>query len=120
MTANERREEIMRILVCRRMESMRLLAHELGVSTRTIRNDITVLTVDYPLYTTRGKSGGVALESWYQPNKIILTQKHQSVLIQLMAKADEAEESALREILSTYGSPAVRKQLAAHSSLNGK
>ena len=40
MSANERRAEIMRIMVARRQENMQVLASELGVSDRTIRNDI--------------------------------------------------------------------------------
>ena len=51
MTATERREEIMRIMVARREESMQVLARELGVTDRTIRNDILVLTAKYPLDT---------------------------------------------------------------------
>ena len=51
MTANERRAEIMRIMTARRQESMGRLALELGVTRRTIRSDITALTVDYPLET---------------------------------------------------------------------
>lgn len=44
MSANERRAEIMRIMVARRQENMQVLAAELGVTDRTIRNDILVLT----------------------------------------------------------------------------
>ena len=38
MSANERRAEIMRIMVARRQENMQVLAAELGVTDRTIRN----------------------------------------------------------------------------------
>ena len=54
MTTNERRAEIMRILVSRRHETMGQLASELLVTDRTIRSDITALAVDYPLETVRG------------------------------------------------------------------
>ena len=59
MTANERRAEIMRIMTARRQESMGRLALELGVTRRTIRSDITALTIDYPLETQRGNGGCV-------------------------------------------------------------
>ncbi|MCU6720113.1 MULTISPECIES: HTH domain-containing protein [Porcipelethomonas] len=49
MTATERREEIMKILVARRYETMSVLAAELGVTTRTIRSDVLKLTAEYPL-----------------------------------------------------------------------
>ena len=58
MSANERRAEIMRIMVARRQENMQVLASELGVSDRTIRNDIVALTAEYPLETYRGNGGG--------------------------------------------------------------
>lgn len=56
MSANERRAEIMRIMVARRQENMQVLAAELGVTDRTIRNDILVLTAEYPLETTTKRS----------------------------------------------------------------
>ena len=46
VSANERRAEIMRIMVARRQENMQVLASELGVSDRTIRNDIVALTAE--------------------------------------------------------------------------
>ena len=45
MSANERRAEIMRIMVARRQENMQVLAAELGVTDRTIRNDITHIKI---------------------------------------------------------------------------
>ena len=49
MSANERRAEIMRIMVARRQENMQVLASELGVSDRTSINKIDVLTEDVRL-----------------------------------------------------------------------
>ena len=73
MSANERRAEIMRIMVARRQENMQVLAAELGVTDRTIRNDILVLTAEYPLETTRGNGGGVRIADWYHPHKNIFS-----------------------------------------------
>ena len=112
MTANERRTEIMRILVGRRHEKMGRLAVELGVTDRTIRSDITVLTGDYPLDTFRGNGGCVKVEDWYHPHKNILSQEQQTVLIQLMDKSDEHQNKILREMLAAFGTPAVREQFA--------
>ena len=115
MTANERRADIMRILICRRHETMGKLAREFGVSDRTIRNDILLLTVDYPLDTVRGNGGCVKLADWYSPNKIILSKSQENVLYQLIDKADGSQQKVLREILSTYGSPLIRKQIAENT-----
>lgn len=65
MTATERREEIMKILVARRYETMSVLAAELGMTTRTIRSDVLKLTAEYPLETTRGNGGGVSVPNDY-------------------------------------------------------
>lgn len=105
MSANERRAEIIRILAGRRHETMRHLADELGVTTRTIRTDITVLTVEYPLETVRGNGGGVKFADWYHPHRNILSKKEQNVLQQLMGQADSYQAKVLNEMLATYGSP---------------
>lgn len=104
MSANERRAEIMRIMVARRQENMQVLAAELGVTDRTIRNDILVLTAEYPLETTRGNGGGVRIADWYHPHKNIFSQDQISVLEQLMDKADDELKKVLDQMLREYGS----------------
>ena len=86
MSANERRAEIMRIMVARRQENMQVLAAELGVTDRTIRNDILVLTAEY------------------HPHKNIFSQDQISVLEQLMDKADDEQKKVLDQMLREYGS----------------
>lgn len=109
MSTSERRNEIMRILHSRRHETMRRLADELGVTDRTIRTDITVLTVDYPLETLRGNGGCVKLADWYHPYKNILSGEQRSVLAQMIEKGDEHQAKVLREMLIAYGSPRQRQ-----------
>ena len=104
MGANERRAEIMRILIGKRHETMRALADELHVTTRTIRTDITALTVDYPLETARGNGGCVRLADWYHPYKRLLSREQQQVLTELVAVSDARQSRVLRELLSAYGS----------------
>ena len=99
-----RRAEIMRIMVARRQENMQVLAAELGVTDRTIRNDILVLTAEYPLETTRGNGGGVRIADWYHPHKNIFSQDQISVLEQLMDKADDDQKKVLDQMLREYGS----------------
>ena len=106
MTANERKAEIIRVLVARRHETMPQLAIELDVSERTIQRDILALTADYPLETYRGNGGCVALADWYHPSKRILSKEQQTVIQQMILKADVQQERVLREILMEYGSSA--------------
>ena len=103
MSANERRAEIMRIMVARRQENMQVLAAEL-VTDRTIRNDILILTAEYPLETTRGNGGGVRIADWYHPHKNILSKDQMTVLEQLMDKADDEQKKVIDQMLREYGS----------------
>jgi predicted DNA-binding transcriptional regulator YafY len=107
---NERRAEIVRILVCRRQETMGRLARELDVTDRTIRNDITVLSVDYPLETVRGNGGCVRLADWYYPHKTVLTQEQQWYLIGQLDVPSEIGQRLCREMLTGLGFPDVRKK----------
>ena len=56
MGAAERRQLILDLLCQRRKEAIPNLAAELGVSERTIRRDIEMLTLRYPIETACGMS----------------------------------------------------------------
>ena len=105
-------------------ENMQVLAAELGVTDRTIRNDILVLTAEYPLETTRGNGGGVRIADWYHPHKNIFSQDQISVLEQLMDKADDEQKKVLDQMLREYGSnkysPAVQNLGQADDDLPSK
>lgn len=60
----ERRRKIMKIMCRRRSETIQDLAFELGVSERTIRRNIEILSYKEPVYTQQGWYGGV----YVQPN----------------------------------------------------
>ena len=111
MTANERRAEIMRLLVARRSISMNALATELGVTRSTICTDIETLTLDYPLESTMGRNGGVRLPEWYHPHRNILSAEQQTVLSQLMESANERQREVLAQMLVEYGSPKTRQMM---------
>ena len=63
MTAAERRQAILDVLIARRHDKMENLAHEFGVSVRTIQRDIAVLTLSYPVSAYPGRYGGVHITS---------------------------------------------------------
>ena len=58
MTTNERREKIMRILYAKGHCTTSELAENFGVSERTVRRDIGLLSLSKPIYTKSGKNGG--------------------------------------------------------------
>lgn len=112
MNAVERRAEIVRILMARRMDTMGCLAAELGVSTRTIRSDIAALTANYPLETKRGNGGYVRMADWYHPSRDILSEEQQRVIVQLIPTVGGYEARILREMLMEYGSLKYGKQVS--------
>ena len=107
MSAGERQREIIRILLGRRFETMQNLARELGVSDRTVRRDVLILTTDYPLETVLGKYGGVSLPDWYNPQKNSLSREQQHALEIAAKKVDEKTARLLQEILNKFGGQAV-------------
>lgn len=111
MTASERREILLQILVARRFETVPNLAAELSVSKRTIYYDITKLTTQYPIDTVPGHKGGVKIASWYHASTNLLSLKQQKVILSIIPKLDENEQEVMREVLIAYGSSEIIKEL---------
>ena len=66
MSAGEQRQQILGLLCQRRKEPIHNLAAELEVCEKTIRRDIKVLTLSYPIETCCGRyGGGVKMADWY-------------------------------------------------------
>ena len=59
MTASERRRVIIKDVSVRRHEKISNLAFQYHVSRRTVEYDIYWLSLEYPIYTTKGRGGGV-------------------------------------------------------------
>ncbi|WDC85754.1 HTH domain-containing protein [Caloramator sp. mosi_1] len=74
MGPNERRMQIIEALCRRRQDTMKNLAFEFGVTERTIRNDINILSLSYPIETIRGNGGGVRIMDGYKLNHVIVNQ----------------------------------------------
>lgn len=106
----ERRCEIMKILCRRRSESIKRLAIELGVSERTVRRDIDVLSMQEPIYTQTGRKGGVYVDEKYFMNRMYMTEDELNVLHKLAYIADrhdldDGERKILHSIISSYTKP---------------
>lgn len=105
MTAKERRKEMIEILCQRRHETRTYFALRYGVSTRTIDNDISVLTFDYPIYTMTGPSGGIFIDEGYEIGKVYLPEKYITVLETMQARLRSEELEAVTYILKNYKKP---------------
>lgn len=80
MTPSERREAILNVLCKRRQDTVENLAHEFGVSVRTIKYDIEELTLAHPIETVRGRyGGGVKVAEGYYLGRKYLKPNHDVV-----------------------------------------
>ena len=102
MSANERRSEIIRILMDGNKRTMSFLAANFDVNIRTIRRDIESLSVDYPLCTLQGNGGGVMLIEHRHLHKRILSQEQIKALQTAIRTSDSETAETLQSILHAY------------------
>ena len=78
----ERLFEIVYILLDRGTVTAQELADKLHVSKRTVLRDIETLTLaKVPVYTTRGKGGGVSLLDGYVLDKAVLSDEEREQIL---------------------------------------
>lgn len=103
MGPNERRIEIIETLCRRRQETMENLATEFGVSIRTIRNDIDILSLSYPLETIRGRyGGGVKVMDGFYMNQKYLKPAQQELLKRLSTNLVGSDLAVMNSILKDF------------------
>ena len=93
--------EIIVILLNRQTVTAKELAARFGVSTRTIYRDVDVLSsAGVPIYTDKGRGGGISLLEDYTLNKTLLSKSESDGLIlalKAMGATDYPEANALLE-----------------------
>lgn len=105
MDAVERRQQILELLCQRRKDTMQNLAAELGVSERTIRRDVEILTRSYPLETVCGRyGGGVRVADWYHLDRQRMSPKQTALLRRLAADLRGEDLEVMEQILSKFAS----------------
>lgn len=105
MDAVERRQQILELLCQRRKDTMQNLAAELGVSERTIRRDVEILTRSYPLETVCGRyGGGVRLADWYHLDRQRMSPKQTALLRRLAADLRGEDLEVMEQILLKFAS----------------
>lgn len=103
MTSIERRNALLEILSMRRFETLENLAFEFGVSKRTIRYDIEILSLTYPIYTVQGNGGGIHVDENYRSGKSYLKKDQQELLERLLSNLNGKDATTMREIIKTFG-----------------
>ena len=106
MTAAERRQEIMNVLVRRRNVTAGDLAVMFGVDERTIRADILELTRSYPIESVRGRyGGGYRLAGWFRPDRRLLTREQIDAIRKAAPFLSGRDQQALLSILTQFTAP---------------
>lgn len=104
MTATERREAILDVLSQRKHDQIKNLAEEFGVSERTIRTDIQILSCSYPIETVRGRyGGGVKVMDGYRLDRKTLSPEQVALLKRLAHGLKGQDLETLNSIINTFG-----------------
>lgn len=109
MNANERRQAIWHTLCARRRVTISFLATEHQVSRTTIKCDIYLLSLSYPIVTSKGFNGGVKLADWYVPGRQLLTPKQMNLLLRLAKTLCGEDAQIMRSIITQLSEPAGEK-----------
>lgn len=104
MTATERREAILDVLSQRKHDQIKNLAEEFGVSERTIRTDIQILSCSYPIETVRGRyGGGVKVMDGYRLDRKTLSSEQVELLKRLATNLEGQDLATINSIIKTFG-----------------
>ena len=103
MTPSERRSEILHLLCKRRHETAINLSAELGVSERTIRADLVILSCYYPIQVVRGRfGGGIQLPDWFHMESRTLSSKQQVLLMKVRKTLSGDDLQVMNSILAQF------------------
>lgn len=103
MNTENRRREIINVLLMQRRTTAKELAKEFGVTTRTIQNDIQALSSGFPIYTKPGGDGGIFIEENYRPYNNTLSSYELEILLEMHQTTEGIYKKILFRIISRYG-----------------
>lgn len=108
MKTAERRLALLSILCERKKETLDNLAFELQVSKATIKRDIVVLSLSYPIYTTPGIGGGIQVVEGFRLGMKYLTDSQYELLARLFEESEGEEKEILHSIIKTFKKPEIK------------
>nr|WP_206528094.1 HTH domain-containing protein [Marinitoga sp. 38H-ov] len=94
--------QIIEVLCRRRQDTMKNLAFEFGVTERTIRNDINILSLSYPIETIRGNGGGVRIMDCYKLNQKYLKPEQEELLRRLSIQLSGNDLAIMNSIIKDF------------------
>ena len=87
----------------RRHETAINLSAELGVSERTIRADLVILSCYYPIQVVRGRfGGGIHLPDWFHMESRTLSSKQQVLLMKVRKTLSGDDLQVMNSILAQF------------------
>ena len=95
----ERRRRLITVLYERQNDTIGNLAFEFSVSSHTIRNDIRVLELEYPIYTKMGAGGGVFILDSSRLQQRWLTVRHRELLMDVCGILDDEQTLMMKSII---------------------
>ncbi len=98
----ERRVALLTLLCKRRRDIIRNLAFEFGVSDRTIRTDIEILSRAFPIYTVPGCGGGVFIMEGYQLGMKYLTDQEERCLKDVACGLDRDRREIVKGVIRKF------------------
>ena len=104
-STSERRQLILEKLSERRYDTIDNLSFEFGVSRRTMRYDLEVLSCSYPILTVKGHKGGVYIDEGFRLGKKYLTSKQTALLEKLALTLEGEDLLIINQILLTFRNP---------------
>ncbi len=101
--ANDRRQEIIDLLVERGHILVSGLMEYFKVSKTTIYRDIQELSFSYPIYTVVGRvGGGVYISEDYKPGNRYISDDEVRILTELLPKANEEQRKVLEKMIKKF------------------
>lgn len=101
-SALERRKDIIEYLNVQRFDTIDNLSYKFGVSRNTIKNDLLILSLSYPVSTKKGTGGGVYMEDWFDLYKHYLNIEQQETLKKVIATCSDKDAAVLTSILKSF------------------
>lgn len=95
----ERRRQLIVRIYERQQDTIGNLAFEFGVSSHTIRNDIRVLELEYPIYTRMGAGGGVFILDSSRLQQRWLTVHQRELLMDVCSVLDDERALLMKSII---------------------
>lgn len=97
---NERRQAIWHTLCCRRHVTIAYLAAEFKISQSTVRDDVDVLSLSYPIISKRGNGGGIKVADWFDPSKQWLSPAQMDLLLRVSKTLTGADAHIMCSIIT--------------------